>query len=88
MKFPRSGLRGMALREAAPDLMRVVNLVRAALEAKINSANSAPSEGRKWFDMDAVYGDRAVICLDGRHWSYPYTIEAGVVTLGEPQEVI
>lgn len=88
MKFPQSGLRGLALREAAPDLMRTINLVRGALEAKINSASAAPSEGRKWFDLDAVYEDRAVICLDGRHWSYPYTLDAGVVTLGDPQEVI
>lgn len=88
MKIPQSGLRGLALREAAPDLMRTINLVRGALEAKINSASAAPSEGRKWFDLDAVYEDRAVICLDGRHWSYPYTLDAGVVTLGDPQEVI
>ena len=86
MKIPASGLRGLALREAAPDLMRVVSLVRAALEAKINAGG--PGADTKWFDLEAVYDDRAVICLDGRHWSYPYTLTDGVVTVGDPQEVI
>lgn len=86
MKFPPSGLHGVALREAAPDLMRTISLVRAAIEAKINSG--APGVEPKWVEMEAVYDDRAVICLDGRHWSYPYTITGGVVTLADPQEVI
>lgn len=86
MKIPAAGLRGMALREAAPDLMRTINLVRAALEAKINSGG--PGVERKWFELEAVYDDRAIICLDGRHWSYPYTVAAGVVTVADPQEVI
>lgn len=86
MKIPAAGLRGMALREAAPDLMRTINLVRAALEAKINSGG--PGVERKWFELEAVYDDRAIICLDGRHWSYPYTVAAGVVTVTDPQEVI
>ncbi len=90
MKFPRSGLRGLALREASPDLMRTVNLVRAALDAKINSPAPGPGAevGRKWFELDAVYDDHAVICLDGRHWSYAYTLVDGVATLAEPLEVI
>lgn len=86
MIFPRAGLRGMALREAAPDLMRTINLVRAAIEAKINTG--APGVERKWFELEAVYDDRAVICLDGRHWSYPYTMTGGVVTVADPQEVV
>lgn len=86
MKIPAAGLRGMALREAAPDLMRTINLVRAALEAKINSGG--PGVERKWFELEAVYDDRAIICLDGRHWSYPYTVAAGVVTVADPQGVI
>jgi len=77
----------MALREAAPDLMRTINLVRAALEAQINKT-AGPGVDRKWFELDAVYDDRAVICLDGRHWAYPYTMADGAVALGEPLEVI
>lgn len=87
MKFPSSGLRGVALREAAPDLMRTITLVRAALEAKVNS-DAGPGVDRKWFDLEAVYDDRVVMCLDGRHWSYPYTLVDGVVTISDPQEVI
>lgn len=66
--------------------MRTISLVRAAIEAKINSG--APGVEPKWVEMEAVYEDRAVICLDGRNWSYPYTITGGVVTLSDPQEVI
>ncbi len=87
MRFPLSGLRGLALREAAPDMMRVINLVRAALETKVNG-DGAPGVERKWFEIDAIYDDRAVICLDGRHWSYPYTLADSAVTLADPQEVM
>jgi len=87
MKFPASGLRGLALREAAPDLMRTISLVRAALSAKIDAART-PGEPESWFELEAVYEDRAVICMDGRHWSYPYTVDAGVVTIGDAQEVM
>jgi hypothetical protein len=46
------------------------------------------SLSRKWFDVDAVYADAVVICLDGRHWRYPYTLEGSTVTLADPQEVV
>lgn len=84
-RFPKTGLRGIAMREAAPDLMLSINLVRAALDAKINSV---PGAERKWIDVEAVYEDRVVICLDARYWSYPYTIAGTTVAIGEPQEVI
>lgn len=87
MKFPSAGLHGMALREAAPDLKTIIEFVRSALDVKING-DCGPGCDRKWFELDAVYDDRAVICLDGRHWSYAYTITGGVVTLADPQEVI
>lgn len=86
MKIPSAGLRGLALKEAAPDLMRTINWVREALDKSINA--NVSSDGRKWFEIDVVYGDRAVITLAGRSWSYPYTISDGVVTIGEPQEVV
>lgn len=88
MKFPPSGLRGLALREAAPDMMRIINLVRAALELKVNGGSDAPGEGRKWFDIEAVYDASVVMSLDGRKWSYPYTLTDGVVALADPIEVI
>lgn len=86
MKIPASGLRGLALKEAAPDLMRTINWVRDALDKKINA--SVSTDGRKWFELDVIYGDRAVVTMAGRSWSYPYTITDGVVTIGEPQEVV
>ncbi|HMX15546.1 MAG TPA: hypothetical protein PKD29_01770 [Rhodocyclaceae bacterium] len=87
MKIPRSGLRGLALKEAAPDLLRTINLVRAAVEAKINGG-AGPGAERKWFEVEAIYEDRVVVSLDGRAWSYPYTVAEGAVSLQDPQEVI
>lgn len=85
MKFPPSGLRGQALREATPDYKRIIDLVRGAVDVKLNAG---PAESRKWYDVDAVYADSVVICLDGRHWRYPYTLEGSTVTLADPQEVV
>lgn len=82
--IPAAGLRGQALREAAPDYKRIIDMVRAALDAKLNNC----PQDRRWFEVDAVYPDRIVINLDGRHWSYPYTIDAQKVEFGEPQEVV
>lgn len=85
-KIPISGLRGMALREAAPDMKRTIDMVRAALDKVVN-ANVPPGD-RRWFDLEAVYPDSAVLCIDGRYWSYPYTLENGVITLQAAVEVI
>lgn len=85
-RIPASGLRGMALREAAPDMKRTIDMVRAALDKVVN-ATAAPGD-RRWFDLEAVYPDSAVLCIDGRYWSYPYTLENGVVTLQAAVEVI
>ena len=87
--IPAQGLVGHeALREAAaqPDLRAVMDLVRAAIVTALNLAN--PSNQNKWFDVEAFYADRMVIELDGRCWSYPYTIAGTAVTLADPQEVV
>lgn len=89
MKIPAQGIVGReALREAAatPDLRAVMDLVRAAITAAL--ALASPASERKWFDVEAFYADRMVIELDGRCWSYPYTIAGTAVTLGEPVEVV
>jgi hypothetical protein len=89
MKISAQGIVGReALREAAaqPDLRQVMDLVRAAINAKINAAS--PEGNRKWFDVEAFYADHMVIELDARCWSYPYTIAGTAVTLGEAVEVV
>lgn len=89
MKIKPEGYVGReALREAAatPDLRAVMDLVRAAITAALTLAN--PTNQSKWFDVEAFYADRMVIELDGRCWSYPYTIAGTAVTLGEPMEVV
>ncbi|MFZ5530300.1 MAG: hypothetical protein ACOY4U_04520 [Pseudomonadota bacterium] len=85
-RLPQSGLRGTALREAVEtDYRTIIDMVRNALDKKLNGAPGNPV----WFDLDAVYPDRAVICLEGKHFSYPYTIDAeNQLTLGDAQEVM
>ena len=82
MKIPAQGLIGReALREAAaqPDLRAVMDLVRAAIVTALSLAN--PTNQNKWFDVEAFYADRMVIELDGRCWSYPYTIAGTAVAV-------
>lgn len=89
MKIPDQGIVGReALREAAatPDLRAVMDLVRAAINAALVSAN--PTKTNYWFDIEAFYADRMVIELDGRCWAYPYTLAGTTVTLGAATEVV
>lgn len=89
MKIKPEGYLGReALREAAaqPDLRAVMDLVRGAITAALVAAN--PAAERRWFDVEAFYADRMVIELDGRCWSYPYTLAGTAVTLGEAMEVV
>lgn len=87
--IPQEGIVGaVALREAELDYRTVIDMVRGAIDKKISAA-ATPGSDHRWFDMEAVYPDRAVICLDGRHFSYPYTINAdNQVELGDAQEVV
>jgi len=88
VKIPPQGLIGReALREASADLRQVMALVRAAINEKVNPVGTPNAVG-KWFDVEAFYVDRMVIELDGRCWSYPFTMEGTTVKLGEPQEVV
>lgn len=89
MKIRVEGFVGReALREAAamPDLRAVMDLVRSAIQAALKAASLLAEN--KWFDVEAFYADRMVIELDGRCWSYPYTIAGTAVTLGDPVEVV
>lgn len=90
MKIPAAGIVGaVALREAAtqPDLRQIMDLVRAAILARINSGK-APDAQRSWVDVEAFYVDKMVVCQDGKCWAYPYTIAGTDVAIGEAQEVI
>src|SRR3990172_2890760 len=80
--IPSAGIIGeAALREAAAtECGQVMNLVRAALQAKL---------GEVYTSIEAMYPDRVVACRDGRYYAYAYTIgEDNQVTLGDAQEVI
>lgn len=88
--IPTQGLVGpIALREAATsELTQIIGLVRAALQARFDAAKK-PGDSYVWFDVEAMYPDRAIVCKDGRYWQFGYTLSAdNQVTLAEPVEVV
>lgn len=87
--IPDKGIVGVeALREAATtEYGQIADLVRAALDAVINA--NPQSDGRRYFDLEALFPDRVIVELDGRYWSYPYTLGAdNQVSFGAREEVI
>ncbi len=85
--IPEAGLRGeTALKEAAAgDFRAIVDLVRAAICAKLY-----PGDPNHYMSIKSLFADRAVISGEnGRLISFPYTInDANMVELGAPEEVI
>lgn len=82
-RIPETGIIGeAAIREAAAtECGQVMDLVRAALQAKLGQS--------EYFGTEAMYPDRVIVCRSGRYYAYPYTVgEDNQVALGEPQEVI
>lgn len=83
-----------ALREAAAaperDFRQLIDVVRAAISEQINSGRLP--EQRRYVSLSAIYSDRAVIELDGKHFQYSYSFKhiAGTdqVVLGAPIEVV
>lgn len=85
-RIPHEGIAGVdALREAEMDFRAIIDIVRAAITKKLTRI---PGQ-EPWIDVDAIYSDRVVIAMDGRHFSYAYTInDQNQVELGEGQEVV
>lgn len=82
-RIPIEGLIGeAALREAAATEMgQVMDLVRAALQAKMGAG--------VYCCVEAMYPDRVIACKNGRYFAYPYTIGTdNQVALGDAQEVV
>lgn len=83
-----------AMREAAAaperDFRQLIDVVRAAISESINSGRLP--EQRRYVSLSAIYGDRAVIELDGKHYQYAYSIKhiagSDQVVLGAPVEVV
>jgi hypothetical protein len=87
---PTEGIIGIkALREAATsELTQIIALVRAALDARYQAAKK-PGDPYSWFDVEALYPERVIVCKDGRYWQFAYTLDASnQVKLEEPAEVI
>ena len=90
LRIPAAGIVGAAqFREAATtELTQIIGLVRAALQARFDAAKK-PGDPYTWFDVEAMYPDRAIVCKDGRYWQFGYTLSAdNQVTLAEPVEVV
>ncbi|MBX9831657.1 MAG: hypothetical protein K2X78_01245 [Burkholderiaceae bacterium] len=83
-----------ALREAAAaperDFRQLIDVVRAAISEQINSGRLP--EQRRYCSLSAIYSDRAVIELDGKHYQYAYSFKhvagSDQVVLGAPIEVV
>ncbi len=64
----------------------LIDLVRQALREKLKLT---PGMGDYYVDVQGIWADRAVVLLNGRLYSYPYTVSAeNTVTLGEGTEVV
>jgi len=87
---PAGGIVGLeALREAAStELTQIMGLVRAALQARFDAAKK-PTESYVWFEIEAMFPERVIVCKDGRYWQFGYTLdEKNQVQLAEPVEVV
>ena len=87
---PTEGIVGIeALREAAStELTQIIGLVSGALRARFDAAK-APGESYVYFDIEAIFPDRAIVCKDGRYWQFGYSLDdKNQVTLADPVEVV
>lgn len=85
--IPQEGIVGeTAFREAKANEMRdIISMVEQALREKLKQQMRSEC----WFDSEAIYADRIIVRVVGKHMSYPYTVsDDNVVTIGEPSEVI
>ena len=82
------------MREAAAsperDFRQYMDVVRAAASERINSGRLP--EQRRYISLSAIYADRAVIELDGKHFQYPYSFtvvsNTEQLVLGAPVQVV
>jgi len=76
---------GLNLREAvATEFSDITDLVRGAIRPIIY-----PNLPDRWVNVEGLFPDRVVVCVDGHYFSYPYTInDQNQVTFGVPIEVV
>lgn len=64
----------------------LIDLVRQALREKLKLT---PGMGDYYVDVQGIWADKAVVLINGRLYSYPYTVGAdNAVALGEGTEVV
>lgn len=64
----------------------LIDLVRQALREKLKLT---PGMGDYYVDVQGIWGEKVVVQLNGRLYSYPYTIDANnLVVVGEGTEVV
>ena len=63
----------------------LMDLVRAAVREKVQQANGPNC----YVCIEGMFADHAVVSLNGRLWSYPYTLNAdNTISVGVAQEVV
>lgn len=66
---------------------QLIELVRQAVLAKVRLAGGVTSD--YYVDVRGIWPDQVVVCLRGRLYAYPYTIDAtNTVSVGDGQEVV
>ena len=64
----------------------LIDLVRQAVREKVRMT---PGYSDYYVDVQGMYSDRAVVRLNGRLWSYPYTVAAdNTIVVGDASEVV
>lgn len=84
---------GHLLEAAKPperDFRALIDMARGAVDQVVN-AGKLPGE-RRYVSIEAMYSDRVVIELDGKHWQYPFSLQEvnGVeqMVLASPEQVV
>ncbi|HSV81485.1 MAG TPA: hypothetical protein VLK85_19995 [Ramlibacter sp.] len=62
-----------AVKTPERDFRSLIDMARGAVDQVVN-AGKLPGE-RRYVSIDAMYSDRIVIELDGKHWQYSYTLK-------------
>lgn len=79
------GIAGAVMREATDsDLLALRDIIQGSLRDLFKLTD----DGDPWPWVIGLYVDRVIVELDGKLWSYPYTVEGTTVAFGPRAEVI
>lgn len=88
-RIPPEGIAGEAAFREAVEFRAVIDAVYAAINARIAALYATNAKPAPDVRLAAIFDDRAIVELDGRHLAFGYSIdEAYQVTLQEPVPVV